>query len=148
MASRASEKMNKHPCSSRCWPSGHAAGKRPLLHGIFFLTLRGYINRRPCPRVRPRGHTTQRYSSCYYCVNVMATPKTATSERKILNTCHISDSSWQSRLGSLIPTLEQTIRVESSESQLIQPHTSTDGLGDGRGGETRIRFGYYYCIMA
>ena len=23
-------------------------------------TRRGYINRRPCPRVRPRGHTTQR----------------------------------------------------------------------------------------
>ena len=37
MASRASEKMNNSPCSSRCWPSGHAAGKRPLLHGIFFL---------------------------------------------------------------------------------------------------------------
>ena len=28
--------MNKSPCSSRCWPSGHAAGKRPLQHGIFF----------------------------------------------------------------------------------------------------------------
>ena len=27
--------MNKSPCSSRCWPSGHAAGKRrPLLHGF------------------------------------------------------------------------------------------------------------------
>ena len=25
-----------------------------------FRTRRGYINRRPCPRVRPRGHTTQR----------------------------------------------------------------------------------------
>ena len=39
MASRASEKMNISPCpsSSRCWPSSHAAGKRPLLHGIFFL---------------------------------------------------------------------------------------------------------------
>ena len=36
MASRASKKMNKSPCSSRCWPSGHVAGKRPLLHGIFF----------------------------------------------------------------------------------------------------------------
>ena len=35
MASRASKKMNKSPRSSRCWPSGHAAGKRPLLHGIF-----------------------------------------------------------------------------------------------------------------
>ena len=31
--------MNKSPCSSRCWPSGLAAGKRPLLHGIFFFSL-------------------------------------------------------------------------------------------------------------
>ena len=74
MASRARERMNKSPCSSRCWPSGHAAGKRPLLHGIFFLysrTRRGYINHRPCPRVRPRAHTTQRargvYSRCHKC---------------------------------------------------------------------------------
>ena len=36
MESRARKNMNKSPCSSRCWPSGHAAGKRPLLHGIFF----------------------------------------------------------------------------------------------------------------
>ena len=46
--------MNKSLCPSRCWPSGHTAGKRPLLHG----TRRGYINRRPCPRVRPRGTGT------------------------------------------------------------------------------------------
>ena len=25
------KKVNKSPCSSRCWPSGHAAGKRPLM---------------------------------------------------------------------------------------------------------------------
>ena len=39
MASRASEKMNNSPCPSRCWSSGHAAGKRPLLHGIYFLLV-------------------------------------------------------------------------------------------------------------
>ena len=51
MASRASKKMNKSPCSSRCWPSGHAAGKRRLLHGICFLsrTRRGYTIGRCCP---------------------------------------------------------------------------------------------------
>ena len=37
VVSRASEKSNKSSCPSRCWPSDHAAGKRPLLHGIFFL---------------------------------------------------------------------------------------------------------------
>ena len=36
MASRARKKMNKSPCYSRCWPSCHPAGKRPLLHWIFF----------------------------------------------------------------------------------------------------------------
>ena len=59
----ASKKMNKSPCSARCWPSCHAAGKRLLLHGIFSSVLSnppGYITRLPCPRVRPRGHTTQR----------------------------------------------------------------------------------------
>ena len=38
-------------------------GKRPLLHGIFFSLFSnppGDIIRRWCPRVRPRGHTTQR----------------------------------------------------------------------------------------
>ena len=67
-----SRKMNKSPglfrLASRCWPSGHAAGKRakrPLLHGIFFPVFSNRrkchgITRRPCPRVRPRGHTTQR----------------------------------------------------------------------------------------
>ena len=37
---QSKRKMNKSPCSSRCWPSGQqaddAAGKLPLLHGIFF----------------------------------------------------------------------------------------------------------------
>ena len=27
---QSEQKMNKSPCSSRCWPSGHTAGKRPL----------------------------------------------------------------------------------------------------------------------
>ena len=38
MASRAREKKNKSPCS-RCWPSGHTAGKLPLLRGIFFFCI-------------------------------------------------------------------------------------------------------------
>ena len=62
--------MNKSPCSSRCMAARPFSGETAiasnlLLHGIFFLfssrTRRGYmINSRPCPRVRPRGHTTQR----------------------------------------------------------------------------------------
>ena len=54
---------------SSCHESGHSPsvlqGKRPLLlvHGIFFSLFSnppGDIIRRRCPRVRPRGHTTQR----------------------------------------------------------------------------------------
>ena len=59
MASRASEKMNKSPCSSRCCL---AAVQRGNGHGYRFLysrTRRGYITRLPCPWVLPRGHTTQ-----------------------------------------------------------------------------------------
>ena len=60
--------MDKAPCSSRCWPSCHAVGKRPLLHGIFFFssrTRRGYINRGCCPAgILPSGHAG-RYSSCH-----------------------------------------------------------------------------------
>ena len=79
---QSERKMNISPYSSRCWPCGHAAGKRPLQHGIFFLFSRTrlwYINRRPCPRVRPSrpggtlpsGHAG-RYSSCH-CNKVIAT---------------------------------------------------------------------------
>ena len=85
MASRASEKMNKSPCSSRCWPSGHAAGKRPLrhalLHGIFFFVLLSELRLPQCREPHgiytagralgcgpggtlPSGHAG-RYSSCH-----------------------------------------------------------------------------------
>ena len=63
---QSKRKNEQIPLFFRCWPScpGHAAGKRPLLHGIFSSfssrTRRGYMNRRPCPRARLRGHTTQR----------------------------------------------------------------------------------------
>ena len=60
--------MNKSPC--RVLPAaGLAAMQRGNRDGhcymessLFFSsrTCWGYINRRPCPRVRPRGHTTQR----------------------------------------------------------------------------------------
>ena len=55
-ASRASEKMNCFPCSSRCWPSGHAAWETTIAtwNLLSSQTRRGFINRRPCPRVRPR----------------------------------------------------------------------------------------------
>ena len=41
-------KMNDFPCSSRCWPSGDAAGKRPLL--LLFLYSRTRRPRRPGAR--------------------------------------------------------------------------------------------------
>ena len=62
MASRSSEKMNKSPCSSCCWPSCHAAGKRPLLHGIFFSVFsnqHGVHNPPAVPSGAAQGHTTQ-----------------------------------------------------------------------------------------
>ena len=40
--------------------SGESAIATLNLLFLYSRTRRGYINRRPCPRVRPRGHTTQR----------------------------------------------------------------------------------------
>ena len=69
------------PCSTRMWQARRgkkwtnplvlpAAGLEAIERGnchyyiessiLYYWTLQGYITRRPCPRVLPRGHTTQR----------------------------------------------------------------------------------------
>ena len=62
------KKMNKSPCSSRCGPGlaapgPAAAGTSPSKVLLFILRPLGIISWRPCTRVRPRRHATQRARS-------------------------------------------------------------------------------------
>ena len=73
------KKMNKSPCSSRCGlTGGHAAGRSPSPTSkvlLFIPRPLGIISRRPCPRVRPRRHATQRARSESH--SKLQKPKTA-----------------------------------------------------------------------
>ena len=72
MTRRASEKMNKFPCSSRrCLVAMQRGNGHCYMESSFLYSgiSRGYINHWPCPRVRPSGTLPSghagRYSSCH-----------------------------------------------------------------------------------